>query len=328
MNFDLRHPREFGVSGADIYAGALDCLEWADENGFAHTGIGEHHQNDDGFIPCPLVFAAAVGARTKKIRVQTNVVLAPFYEPLRLAEEVAVADLCLNGRLTLGLGLGTQLHDFQVFGADFRKRAQTTEQLVLFLRKAWSGEPFEFRGTTVRVTPTPVQRPVPINFGGAAPASIDRAARLGDGFQSATIEHWELYRQACIRHGKPDPGPRAPRGPMFLWVTKDNKAKVQEELEPYFAHVNRTYVEQTNQIHIDQGRDPAQQQPFRGPYVRVPGKPEPYQILDPEEAIHLIDSLGPEGELLFNPLIAGISPAKALNMLKIVEEEVFPYVKN
>ncbi|WP_164857273.1 LLM class flavin-dependent oxidoreductase [Sphingomonas crocodyli] len=328
MNFDLRHPPEFGVSGADIYAGALDCLQWADEQGFAHTGVGEHHQNDDGFSSCPLIFAAAVGARTKVIRFQTNVVLAPLYEPLRLAEEVAVADLCLNGRLILGMGIGTQPADFQAFGADFTKRGKTMDALIPFLRTAWSGEPFDYRGTTVRLRPLPVQSHVPINLGGVTPAAIDRAARLADSFQSATVAHWELYREACQRHGKPDPGPRARRGPMFLWVTKDDKAKVEAELMPHIDHVNRTYVEQTNQIRDDGGKAPSEGGAiFRGPYVREAGKPEPYLILNPEEAIALIDDLGPDGELLFNPLLAGIAPAKALNMLKLVEEEVFPFVR-
>jgi alkanesulfonate monooxygenase SsuD/methylene tetrahydromethanopterin reductase-like flavin-dependent oxidoreductase (luciferase family) len=326
MNFDLRHPAEFGVSGAEIYAGALDCLVWADENGFAHTGIGEHHQNEDGFMPSPLVFAAAVGARTKKIRYQTNVLLAPLYDPLRLAEDAAVADLCLNGRLTLGIGLGSQPHDFLAFGADFKLRAKVVEALVPFLRQAWTGEPFVYRGTIVRVTPKPAQARIPINFGGVTPAAIDRAARLADGYQSMTIAHWEVWREACVRHGRPDPGPRVQRGPMFLWVTKDDKASVEAELAPYFEHVNRTYVEQTNQLNLDQGRDPATMTPFRGPYVRQEGQPEPYQILNPEEAIQLIQSLGPDGELLFNPLLAGIPPGKALKMLKLVEEEVFPFV--
>jgi alkanesulfonate monooxygenase SsuD/methylene tetrahydromethanopterin reductase-like flavin-dependent oxidoreductase (luciferase family) len=183
MNFDLRHPPEFGVSGKDIYAGALDCLQWADEHGFSHTGVGEHHMNDDGFMSCPLVFAAAVGGRTRNIRFQTNVVLAPLYDPLRLAEEAAVADLCLGGRLMLGIGLGNQKVDFQAFGADITRRGAVTEALIPFLRKAWTGEPFEHRGVTVRLRPLPVQQPLPIYIGATTPAGIDRAARLADGFQ-------------------------------------------------------------------------------------------------------------------------------------------------
>lgn len=326
MNFDLRHPPEFGVSGKDIYAGALDCLQWADEHGFSHTGVGEHHMNDDGFMSCPLVFAAAVGGRTRNIRFQTNVVLAPLYDPLRLAEEAAVADLCLGGRLMLGIGLGNQKVDFQAFGADITQRGAVTEALIPFLRKAWTGEPFAYRGATVRLRPLPVQQPLPIYIGATTPAGIDRAARLADGFQSATLAHWELYRAACQRHGKPDPGPRAPRGPMFLWVTKDDKARVRAELEPHFEHVNRTYIEQTDQIHSD--RPPGDPGPYRGPYVRAPGQPDPNQVLNPEEAIELINSLGPAGELLFNPLLAGIEPAKALKMLRLVSDEVFPYVRH
>ena len=93
INFDLRHPAEFGVSGPRLYAAALDMIEWAEAQGFSRVSFGEHHQSPDGYIPCPLLFAAAVGGRTSRIRVRISVLLASLYDPVRLAEEVAVADL-------------------------------------------------------------------------------------------------------------------------------------------------------------------------------------------------------------------------------------------
>jgi alkanesulfonate monooxygenase SsuD/methylene tetrahydromethanopterin reductase-like flavin-dependent oxidoreductase (luciferase family) len=70
-------------------------------------------------------------------------VIAPLYDPLRLAEEVAVADLCLRGRLELGLGLGVLRADYEAFGVDFSRRGQLMEELIPFLRRAWTGEPRE-----------------------------------------------------------------------------------------------------------------------------------------------------------------------------------------
>src|SRR5437879_871144 len=98
LDFDLRHPPQLGATGPATYAAALDIIGWADEHGFERVGFGEHHQSDDGYLPCPLVFAAAVGARTKRIRIRISILLALLYDPLRLAEEVAVADLCPGGR--------------------------------------------------------------------------------------------------------------------------------------------------------------------------------------------------------------------------------------
>ena len=63
IHYDLRHPAEFAVSGADLYAAALGQIDWAEAHGFSSVGFGEHHQSPDGYLPAPLMVAAAVGAR-------------------------------------------------------------------------------------------------------------------------------------------------------------------------------------------------------------------------------------------------------------------------
>lgn len=317
MNFDLRHPAQFRPTGAEIYANALDMCAWADEHGFRRIGIPEHHQNEDGYIPCPLLFAAAIGARTSRIRVRTGIVIAPLYDPLRLAEEVAVADLCLRGRLELGMGLGVLRADYEAFGVDFARRGRLMEELIPLLRRAWSGEPFTYRGTMVRVTPRPVQDPMPIYLGGMSQAATDRAARLADGFHTVMPQTWELYRQSCGRLGKPDPGPATPRGPLFLWVTKANKAAVTEMLRPHFEQQVQSYDEQN----LKAGGG------LVNPWALQPGRPPPYRIVNPEEAIALAGALGPTGELIFQPLLSAIEPALAWDMLQLLESEVLPYVQ-
>src|SRR3954451_2035883 len=157
LDFDLRHPAHLGAEGRTTYAAALDIIGWADEHGFERVAFGEHHQSPDGYLPCPLVFAAAVGSRTQRIRIRISILLALLYDPLRLAEEVAVADLCTRGRLDLGLGVGYVEDDFDAFGMDYHRRGKNMEDLIPFLRRAWTGEPFTHRGVTVRVTPRPCQ---------------------------------------------------------------------------------------------------------------------------------------------------------------------------
>lgn len=316
MNFDLRHPAEFPATGAEIYAAALDMCAWADEHGFDRIGVPEHHQNDDGYVSCPLMFAAAVGGRTQRIKVRTGILIAPLYDPLRLAEEVAVADLCLRGRLELGMGLGVLRIDYEAFGVDYTRRGRILDELIPFLRRAWTGEPFAYKGNTVKVRPRPVQDPMPIYLGGMSRAATDRAARLADGFHTVMPQTWEMYRESCRTVGKPDPGPPAPRGPMFLWVTKDDKARTLRKLQPHLDQQVESYEEQNRKAGGG----------LVNPWAIRPGHRSPYEIVNPEEAIELSNRLGPRGEIILQPLLSAIDPGVAWEMLRVVETEVLPHL--
>ncbi len=318
MSFDLRHPAEFGPSGAEIYRAALDMCAWADERDFSHIGVGEHHQSADGYLSAPLVFAAAVGGRTRRIRVRCSVLLAVLYDPVRLAEEIAVADLCLGGRLDVGLGVGYVEADFEAFATDFRTRGAALDDLIPFLRRAWTGEPFEYRGTTVRVTPRPVQDPMPIHVGGASRRGVERAVSLADGyFPPGMPAGWRRYRRLSVEAGRPDPGEYPPTGPIFLWVTDEPKDRVWERLAPHIRHQIDSYAAWTAEAY---GRPDGPFVPSRDiESLRQGGA---YEVLDPDETIELIHRLGPGGRISLNPLLAGIDPTEAWTMLGLFEREV------
>jgi alkanesulfonate monooxygenase SsuD/methylene tetrahydromethanopterin reductase-like flavin-dependent oxidoreductase (luciferase family) len=322
MIFDLRHPPQFPTRGDALYRAALDMCAWADERGFARVGLGEHHQSPDGYIPAPLLVASAIGACTRQVRVRISILLAPLYDPVRLAEEIAVADLCLGGRLDVGLGVGYVEDDFRAMGVDFHRRGRLLDELVPFLRRAWTGEPFEHRGTTVRVTPRPVQDPMPIYLGGASRRGIERAIELGDGyFPPGMPRPWEAYRRRVVELGRPDPGPFPPRGPIFLWVTTEPKDAVWERLAPHVRHQIDSYAAWTQGAY---GRPDGPFVPSRDvAELRQGGA---YDVVTPDEAVELARSLGPDGELTFNPLLAGIDPAAAWEMLELVDREVLPHI--
>jgi len=320
MSFDLRHPSQFPTSGAALYRAALDMSAWADERGFATIGLGEHHQSPDGYIPAPLLFASAVGACTRRIRVRCSVLLAVLYDPIRLAEEIAVADLCLGGRLDVGLGVGYVEHDFEAFGRDFSTRGDALDDLIPLLRRAWTGEPFEYRGTTVQVTPRPVQDPMPISVGGASRRGVERAVNLADGyFPPGMPAGWKRYRALTIEAGRPDPGEYPPSGPIFLWVTTDPKEEVWEQLAPHIRHQIDSYAAWTASAYGE----------AQGPFVAARDikslrQGGTYEVLTPEETVALVERLGPGGRLSLNPLLAGIDPAAAWQMLELFEREVLP----
>jgi len=323
MHFDLRHPTQFAASGAEVYRAALDMSTWADERAFATVGLGEHHQSPDGYLPAPLLFASAIGACTRQIRVRCSVLLAVLYDPIRLAEEIAVADLCLGGRLDVGLGVGYVEADFAAFGKDFHTRGDALDELIPLLRRAWTGEPFEYRGTTVQVTPRPVQDPMPIFVGGASRRGVERAVNLADGYYPPGMPAgWQRYRELTIAKGRPDPGDYPPTGPIFLWVTSDPKDQAWERLAPHIRHQIDSYAAWTEGAYGE----------ARGPFaasrdiesLRQGGT---YDVLTPDEAVELIQRLGPDGRLSLNPLLAGIDPAAAWQMLDLFEREVLPVLQ-
>ena len=322
INFDFRHPAQFPTPGAAIYRNALDMCRWADDRGFDRVGIGEHHQSPDGYIPAPLVVAGALGACTTNLRVRLSVLLAVLYDPIRLAEEIAVADLCLGGRLDLGLGVGYVEHDFRVFGKEFDTRGAALDALLALLRQAWTGEPFDYRGVTVRVTPRPVQDPMPIYVGGSSPRGVERAATLADGyFPPGSPAGWSRYRKRAIEIGRPDPGLFPPRGPVFLWVTKKPKEQVWQMLAPHIHHQISSYAAWTKDAYgVPLG-------PFASSSeLEAIKQGDTYMVMTPDEAIALAERLGPSGELSLNPLMAGIDPAEAWTMLDLVDREVLPYI--
>ncbi|MDE0678419.1 MAG: LLM class flavin-dependent oxidoreductase [Acidimicrobiales bacterium] len=127
---DLRSPPGSEVSLPEMYAQALDQLEMADELGFELAWFTEHHFLDDGHLPNFVPVAGAVAARTSRIRISTDILLAPFVHPIRLAEDLAVLDNISGGRIELGIGMGYAAHEFRGFGIPQSRRVSLTEELV------------------------------------------------------------------------------------------------------------------------------------------------------------------------------------------------------
>ena len=183
--FTLQIPPWDTRDAAQLYADTLTLAKTAEGAGFSSFWLAEHHGASDSYNPSLLPFLSAVAASTTTIEVGTAVMLAPFHDPLRIAEDAAVVDNISGGRLNLGLGLGWALHEYKMFGAESKGRGKRLEEFVEVLRLAWSGEPFSFDGKhlsydQVMVRPTPA-RPIPIWLGGGTPPALERAARMADG---------------------------------------------------------------------------------------------------------------------------------------------------
>ena len=206
---DFRNPPQRARSAAEVYADIIDHMVWAESIGFEDAFFLEHHFTDDDYVPSPLIAATAVAARTKKMRVFTNIAILPLYDPVRLAEDGAVLDVISNGRLDLGVGLGYRPEEFAGYGINLKTRASRANEALEIIRRLWQGEKVTFHGKHfhidgARVTPRPVQQPnPPLWVGGFGPAAVRRAAKYGDGYIGPAHKTMvDMYREELRKLGK------------------------------------------------------------------------------------------------------------------------------
>ena len=157
-----------GMSPGDRFEQLWKELQVSDETGFDYGFCVEHHfRPDESWMSAPNLYTVGGAARTKQIRLGGMGHVIPLHHPIRLAEEIAVADQMTHGRVEVGLVPGITPSYFGPFGADFESRRAHTLEYVDFLRAAYTdADSFSFDGTYHKAGPTklsfnPVQRPHP-----------------------------------------------------------------------------------------------------------------------------------------------------------------------
>ncbi|MBX3014784.1 MAG: LLM class flavin-dependent oxidoreductase [Caldilineaceae bacterium] len=133
------------------YAEVLELIVAAEQLGYHSARVTQHHFGERyGRLPAPLPFLVAAAERTQRIRLGTVVITITLEQPLRLAEDAAVTDLLMDGRLELGLGSGFAADVFAAFGVDLEQRRALTTTGFTALRRILAGEPLDDRGTQLQ----------------------------------------------------------------------------------------------------------------------------------------------------------------------------------
>ena len=199
----------------DEYRHTLEMVRVVEQEGLDAAWVSEHHFSEDGYLPSLLVMLSALAAVTERIELGTGVLLAPFHDPIRLAEDFAVVDQLSGGRTICGLGIGWRDEEFREFGIPTRTRVRRLEEITQILRLAWREDRFDFTGRHytydgVAVTPKPARVP-PIFVGGFVDDAIRRAGRIADGYISSradperVAESFSLAAQERARAGGEGP---------------------------------------------------------------------------------------------------------------------------
>ena len=197
-----------------VYQRAFERIAVMDEGGYDGVWLAEHHFNTYSVCPSPHLMAMNVASRTKNLRIGTAVSLAVFYDPLRLAEEVAMLDVLSGGRINWGAGRGFDPTEFRAFKVPVEESAARFQEAVDIVLGAWTNEKLTHHGQfwdyeEVEVLPKPLQQPHPPTWLAAtSPEALERAASKGHTIlmdpHATHVEiknKRELYRQALERHG-------------------------------------------------------------------------------------------------------------------------------
>jgi alkanesulfonate monooxygenase SsuD/methylene tetrahydromethanopterin reductase-like flavin-dependent oxidoreductase (luciferase family) len=243
--YDFRNPPEWRVPFERLYAESLDQIVEAERLGFDSAWITEHHFCEDGYTPSPMVMGAAIGARTKRLRLGTNLMVLPLHNPVRIAEDAATLSLLTGGRFDLGVGIGYRELEFREFGREIKQRPSLVEEAIAIIRRAWAGERINFAGKRftvgdLRVTPAPEHVPK-LYLGGMAEPAIDRAARIADGFLSTGSIGHDVYLECLRKHGRP-----VDEGVVIAgsWaIVSDDPEREARAVGPHALYQSNQYIE-------------------------------------------------------------------------------------
>lgn len=236
----LEWPNSGARSWREAFEEGVEQVQLAEQLGFSFCLIAEHHFSDYGVAPAPILEALAILRATSTIRVGTGVAVLPTWQPLRLAEEMAVADQLSGGRFIAGVGRGFVPFEQQRFGVDVEETRARFDESLEVLIKAWTESDFTYAGRYVSVPrpttvlPRPLQQPYPpLWLAGVSEESREHVGRLGmTPIISASLGAEAIatlrvaLAEARARHGNTAPLEMVAQAHAFAGETREEVASV------------------------------------------------------------------------------------------------------
>jgi len=241
---DMRNRPGFAKPWSWRYGSWLERIEEADRLGCRAVWLTEHHFFDDGYLPQVWTMAAAIAARTKSLRIGSAVALLPLHSAVEHAEQIALVDVISNGRVEPGYGVGYRIPEYEAFQGDFGRRYGEFRRRIEAMRAYWGEQP----GAPRIVTPTPVQRPMPLWAGFAGPKGARLAGELGLGLQSLDPRLLTPYREGLTAGGHDSQSARM-SGSLSVFLTDDPEkawAEIGEAVDYRWESYNRYFFEGTS----------------------------------------------------------------------------------
>ena len=321
-----------------LYQEGLEQIQYSEELGFDFCLIAEHHFSNYGNSPAPLLQAVHIAGQTKTIKIATMVLVLPIWQPLRLAEEVAVLDNLSNGRFICGVGRGYQPHEMGRFGVSLEESRQRFTETLDLLILAWTrDESFTYDGQylkapdPVTVWPKPLQKPYPpLWLAGTSVESMQVAAErdmlpftTGAMGAQGVRSHVTALVQAHKELGKPHRGLEL--GMQCITHVADTDQEAFSQI-PYARWQNRA-GRALNQLAVVDGRVQV------GPYEGEPDDATFQERLffgGPDTVIEKFRGAAALGATHISNwmMFGGIEHKRVMRSIKLMGEEVIPALRD
>ena len=338
MKFGLMYsfivPPGSNMTHLDTFKEMDELVPYAESLGFDSFQTTEHHFQNNGWAPSPLMVLAKAAALSRTMRLVTNILVLPLYDPLRLVEDVVTLDNLSAGRLTLGVSPGYVSEEFTAYRIPHAERFARSEEILDILQKSWRRDVLEHSGRYYEIpaspiVPRPVQREIPIWYGVSGPKLLKRAAERNCPVTASPrhtvdelVKHYQRYDEAAAKVGfatKERPVIRE----VFVGETN---AEAEKLAGPAVTHIFGLYGRKSasgeRELRNDKGEiiTAEEQVDFRTFASR-------YVIGDPvsatEQLKDAVDQLQPS-ELICRMQLPGIPTEKFKNSIRLFAEKVMP----
>ncbi|MEO9166404.1 MAG: LLM class flavin-dependent oxidoreductase [Aquihabitans sp.] len=315
LRFDMRLAP--GGDARAAYQAAIEMAAWAEPVLDPFIVVSEHHASEDGYLPSPATFVSALAAATESTSFLVAAAVLPLYDPVRLAEEIAVVDHLSNGRVGWVLGLGYRPEEYALMGVDWDRRGQIADEKLAMLLDALAGHDLSSHGRPGSVHPTPGEG-LQLYWGGGSPVAARRAARFDLGLfaQADRPGLADAYNAACAAEGR-EPGIcfLPPAGQPFACFVADDLDQAWQDLGPALMRDVAEYAA-WNGGTVEQAANLSRSSTLDG----LRAEAGAHRILTVAEAVDLLD----EHALTLHPLCGGLDPEVAWRYLRLVGEQVAP----
>ncbi|WP_454792105.1 LLM class flavin-dependent oxidoreductase [Mycolicibacterium lutetiense] len=307
LRFNFAAPQGDPRAQGRLFSAALELAQWGESRGITSVSVDEHHATGHGWSSNPILAAGMFLARTSTLIASVDCALGPLWNPVRLAEDIALVDNMSRGRLFTTVGLGYRECEYESLGVNFSERGRLMDELLTKMLSVWAD-------TGTRTPPHPT-----LFVGGGVRATARRAARFG--LPLSLVDHLPeiagYYRELCEQKGITPivlmPGP-VNRGMVYLHEDPD---RAWAELGEHILWEAVTYggwsTEQRSLMHLPGVRTLDE--------VKASGR---YRILTPEQLIAEIRGTDQYGPLVLHPLVGGMPVEAAWKSVELLTDKVLP----